>query len=302
MTKSPVLFIVFNRPETSQKVLKQIIKARPSKLYIAGDGARNKAEEKVVNETRALVSNMSEGLNVEYLWRDKNLGCKKGVIGAINWFFENEESGIILEDDCLPSSSFFSFCDETLEKYKDTPEVMHIAGSNLLIQASDSTSSYYFTRLPNIWGWATWKRAWNQYDSEMSKIETFKTSSNLKDIIKDPKLRSRYIRLYEKIYNGVDTWDFQWTYSNIINNGLSIIPNKNLITNIGFGVNATHSIDPENPLANLKLEALDQINHPNKIAVDQDAEKTFLEITNHLPPLHLRIINKIKKVKNLLLN
>lgn len=297
MMDKAILFIIFNRPDTSEKVLDEIIKAKPRKLYIAGDGHRNASEKELVEKTRSLVKKKSESINCEFLFRDRNLGCKKGVIGAINWFFENENEGIILEDDCLPSPRFFDFCSGMLDHFRDDKNIMHIAGSNLLIR-SDNNADYYFSRLPNIWGWATWKRAWEKYDPEMQHIEDFKNGQGLKNIIPDQKLRKRYTKLYDKIYHGVDTWDFQWTYSTILNDGICIIPNKNLITNIGFGNNATHSIDPENPLANLKLENLEgEIIHPDKKEIDKEAETKFLEITNRMPPLYLRVMNKLKKIK-----
>ena len=295
-----VLFIIFNRPDTSERVLEEIIKAGPKKIYVAGDGPRNSSEKPIIEETRNMVRQKTLDMDCEYLFRDQNLGCKRGVIGAIDWFFENETEGIILEDDCLPTADFFVFCNSMLDQYEQDKEVMHIAGSNLLIE-SENASSYYFSRLPNIWGWATWKRAWESYDPEMQKIEEFKSGSILRDIIPNAKLRSRYTKLYDKIYRGVDTWDFQWTYSTIMNNGLCIIPNKNLISNIGFGNNATHSIDPENPLANLKLEPFESaLNHPKNKTIDRMAEKRFLEITNSMPPIHLRVINKLKKVKRMI--
>ncbi len=302
MSRVPVLFIVFNRPDTTSMVLDRILAAKPQKLYVAGDGPNNFMNEAFVEATRKLVLDKTKSIKTEYLWRDKNLGCKKGVIGAINWFFENEEEGIILEDDCLPDSSFFQYCEKALEFYRENPKVMHISGSNLQITGGGAHESVYFSRLPNIWGWATWKRAWSLYDPEMKRFKEFSTGKYLDDIIKDKALRARYIKLYKKIYNGVDTWDFQWTYSNIIYGGISVIPNFNLISNIGFGNRATHSIDPNNPLANLPLESFDFKGFPNHLNIDRKAESRFLEITNSLPPIHLRIINKAKKLKNLILN
>ncbi len=302
MTNSAVLFIIYNRPDTTSQVLDKILAAKPRKLYVAGDGPNSAGNKELIEQTRQLVIEKTKGLDVEFLWRDKNLGCKKGVIGAINWFFENEEEGIILEDDCLPEPSFFKYCDEALEFYRDMPKVMHIAGSNLSIKGGAANDSVYFSRLTNIWGWATWKRAWSFYDPDMKRFEEFSTGHYLDDIIKDDSLKKRYIKLFRKIYNGVDTWDFQWTYTNILYGGLSVIPNYNLITNIGFGNNATHSIDPNNPLANLPLEKFEFTGFRKDLVVDKEAETRFLETTNQMPPLHLRVINKAKKLKNLIFN
>ncbi|MFB6226475.1 MAG: glycosyltransferase family 2 protein [Candidatus Paceibacteria bacterium] len=233
---APVLFLVFNRLDTTKKVFEEIRKARPKKLFIAADGPRTKEEKKKTDEVRNYVlKNIDWDCKVKKFFRKKNLGCKYAVSGAIDWFFENVEQGIILEDDTLPSQSFFRFCQELLEKYKKEEKVMHISGTNVE-GVSDIEESYLFSKTFNVWGWATWKRAWKCYDVEMRDWIRYRSFSGLKDLGYRGlfwSLNAR--RILNLTYKGkIDTWDYQWDFACRKKGGLSIIPQKNLITNIGF--------------------------------------------------------------------
>jgi hypothetical protein len=155
-----VLFLVFNRLDTTKQVFEAIRQAEPPRLYVAADGARANKEGEA-DKAQAVRDYIMQNIDWEYevktLFQEENLGCKYAVSGAIDWFFENEEMGIILEDDCLPSQSFFWYCEELLKKYKDNTRVWHIGGTNTEIISKDILSSFYFSQLNNIWGWATWK-------------------------------------------------------------------------------------------------------------------------------------------------
>ena len=239
----PILFIVFDRPNTTKKVFSVIKKIRPSKLFIAADGPRkNKIGEKdKCEKVRKIIENIDWPCEVKRLYRKKNLGCKYAVSGAIDWFFENVDEGIILEDDCLPDITFFKFCSEMLKKYRNTSQIMHIGGTNLISDEDLMNDSYYFSRSPLVWGWATWKRAWKYYDV------------NLNDLSKTEKviLDNYSLSLMDKLYwhfifkeahdNMINTWDYQWVYSIWKNKGVTIIPNVNLVKNIGFLKTATHT-------------------------------------------------------------
>ncbi len=244
--KTPVLFLVFNRPETTKKVFAEIKKAKPAKLYIAADGPRNQGEKKKTDTVRNhILKNINWKCKVKKLFRDKNLGCKYAVSSAINWFFENEEQGIILEDDCLPSQSFFRFCQELLEKYKDDEKIIHISGTNIE-GISNMEESYFFSRIANIWGWATWRKAWKNYDVEMKDWPNYSSVKGMKKLGYSGTINKIISwRLLNLTYNKkIDTWDFQWDFCLRKNNGLSIIPKRNLITNIGFW-KGTHTINKE---------------------------------------------------------
>jgi len=253
---TPVLFLVFNRPDVTKKVFAEIKKAKPEKLFIAADGPRNPEEKKKTDEVRKIVSNIDWPCKVKRLFRNENLGCKYAVSSAIDWFFENEEQGIILEDDCLPSKSFFRFCQELLEKYKNDERIMHISGTNVK-KISRIKEDYFFSETYNVWGWATWRRAWQKYDVEMKnwpkwRLKIFK-------FMKDYSFFNKFIsfRLYELTYqNKIDTWDYQWDFICKIKNGLSIIPRVNLITNLGFleGTHTTNYKKKEKSLKKFEIE------------------------------------------------
>lgn len=243
---TPVLFLFFNRLDTTKKVFAEIRKAKPTKLYIAADGPRKKEEKKKTDAVRKhVLDNIDWKCEVKKFFRKKNLGCKYAVSGAIDWFFKNEEQGIILEDDCLPSQSFFRFCQEMLGKYKDDEKIIQISGTNIE-GISNIKESYFFSKISNIWGWATWREAWKNYGVEMKDWPKWRLKSLkfMKDYPIINKIKS--LRLYELTYRGkIDTWDYQWDFCCRKNKGLSIIPKKNLITNIGTNEGTHHKRSKE---------------------------------------------------------
>ena len=283
---TPILFIIFNRPATTLKVFDAIKLLQPAKLYLAADGPRSdrKEEEQLCDLSRKLVlDNITWDCNVETLIRDSNLGCKIAVSSAINWFFENEEHGIILEDDCLPNQSFFNFCEVLLEMYKDEETIMQISGCNLLGGSIELKESYYFSRMCHIWGWATWRRAWNLYDIKMDRLnELF---NDFDEISNDKRIKNYWIKMFNQVKeNKIDTWDYQWVYSIWVNKGLVISPSVNMISNIGFGPDATHTFIMDKSVANLKANTIDLITHPKSIERnialdDYDMKKTVRTIS-----------------------
>ncbi|SHG97621.1 nucleotide-diphospho-sugar transferase [Flavobacterium johnsoniae] len=297
-TKSPVLFLIFNRPDVTEQVFEQIKKMQPEKLYVAADGPRKDKsnEEELCSETRSIINKIDWNCEVKTLFREENLGCKYAVSSAINWFFENEEEGIILEDDCLPSDDFFIFCDAMLEKYRYDTRIRHIGGSNLQMGQKHGEDSYYFSNLTHVWGWASWRRAWKDYDVELSKYKDIDAESSFKLIFSDPIIVDSWKYIFNKMLrNGIDTWDYQWTITNFFNNSLSIIPNVNLISNIGFGVNATHTMDVNDTFSNLKTEKLGEITHPILVLASKNAD--FFTLSREFNVERKRRKNKWRKLK-----
>jgi len=241
----PLLFLIFNRPETEKRVFEQIRKIKPKYLFVAADGPRKNRVDDVENcrLAREIVDNgVDWDCEVKKLYRDENLGCKYAVSGAIDWFFENVEEGIILEDDCLPDLSFFKFCKDLLVEYRNNASIMHISGDNFLMGKLKMRGDYYFSKNNYIWGWATWRRAWKLYDVEMRSYPYFKADKGVTKIWKDREISRYWTILMDKTYNGnVDTWDYQWMYSLWKNQGLAICPKYNLVENIGFGDEGTHT-------------------------------------------------------------
>lgn len=292
---TPILFIIFNRPDTTRRVFDEIRKIKPQSLYIAADGPRigRVGEAELCAETRKIVSNIDWPCEVSNNFSETNFGCKIGVSKAINWFFEKVEAGIILEDDCLPDQSFFLFCQELLEKYRSTDKIKMISGNNFQGGIQRGEASYYFSNFPHIWGWATWRRAWKDYDLSMRSYPQFKSEGKIKNIFTNRKIQRYYLSLFDRLYrNEIDTWDGQWVYSIYEKNGLTIIPNKNLVSNIGFGPNATHT-KAEGILSKIPNGKIEEISHQLKIEADEEADNlTFNKI--YYRPLIQKIITKIK--------
>ncbi|MFZ2957709.1 MAG: nucleotide-diphospho-sugar transferase [Candidatus Ozemobacteraceae bacterium] len=241
---TPVLFLIFNRPDTTACVFDMIRQAKPPRLYIASDGPReSRAGESLrVRETRDFVlQSISWDCEVKTLFRENNLGCKIAVSSAITWFFEQEEMGIILEDDTVPSLNFFWFCEELLEKYKDDLRVLHVDGTSFS-QVLPISESYDFSKYALIWGWATWRRAWKSYDVKMGTFREFLSGKMIERVWDTRAEQEFWTRLLSLAYEDkVDTWDFQWFYTIWSMNGLTIRPRINMVKNIGFSQEATHT-------------------------------------------------------------
>ena len=280
--KTAALFLIFNRPDTTKQVFEAIRKAKPPRLYVAADGPRaDKAgEAEKVEQVRQIATRVDWDCEVKTLFRDKNLGCGKGVSSAIDWFFENEEEGIILEDDCLPSQSFFWFCEELLERYRGDMRVMIISGYNKQEMWNQDKYDYFFSNFGGIWGWASWKRAWDLYDLEMKDLESFIENNYFEFLLGESLGNVRKKQMLNVIQNNIDTWDYQWGFTRHVNSGLACVPSKNLVENIGFGADATHTI------ANQKTINRYDLNFPVKynefIVSDKKYDELFLNPNNKL--------------------
>jgi glycosyltransferase involved in cell wall biosynthesis len=273
LVQSPILFLVFNRPDVTAVVFEEIKKARPRKLYVAADGARNESELDLCRKTREVATKVDWDCEVITLFRDKNLGCKYAVSSAISWFFENEEQGIILEDDCLPSNDFFRFCDEMLNRYKEDVRIRFVGGSNFQEGTKRGDASYYFSNLSHVWGWASWRRVWEDYDVELTNFKELDHYQLFNSVFNNLILASDWYKIIQKLYNNeIDTWDYQLSITNLFKKGLSVIPNANLISNIGFGKDATHTFDA-NGFENVPYGILDQvITHPPTFISNKEAD------------------------------
>lgn len=290
---TPILLMIFNRPDTTAKVFDEIKKIKPKQLFVAADAARvdNAEDIALVEQTKMLVENMVDwDCEVITLYREKNLGCKRAVSSATTWFFEHVEQGIILEDDCVPDQSFFMYCQELLEMYKDDSSVMHIGGSNFQHGKKRGDASYYFSAYNHIWGWATWKRAWDKYDVNIADFPKFVEQEKIKTIWNKTYIQNIWLKKFASVFEKkVDTWDYQWTYTIWNNGGRCIIPNTNLITNIGFGEDATHT-KRKDMYANMKRNLIGKIIHPENTEINKIADEFY----NKRLTLRYRIINKLK--------
>jgi len=295
-----VLFLVFNRLDTTKQVFSEIREAKPPRFYIASDGARTsrEGEDIVVQSIRDyLKNNIDWECEVKTLFRDKNLGCKHAVSEAITWFFENEEMGIILEDDCLPDATFFYFCQELLERYRDDQRIGMISGDNFQFGNRRNDDSYYFSKYVHIWGWATWRDRWiGSYDVTMAKWSRVRDEGLLIDILGSRREAGVWQKTFEKAYcSEIDTWDYQWVFANFLEGRMSILPNVNMISNVGFNEAATHTLG-ESDLANIPRHAVEfPLIHPLGFIINRQADLYTGNRYIHVS-LMSRIINKLMKL------
>lgn len=265
---TPVLLIIFNRPDTTKQVFAAVRAARPSRLYVAADGPRDVVDEaRRCEQARQVATAVDWPCEVRTMLSDRNLGCREGPIRGITWFFDCEEAGIILEDDCVPAPSFFPYCQELLDRFRNDERVMCISGDNFQESMGDYPYSYYFSKIPQTWGWASWRRAWRMYDTNMSGLAEFIAMGGLNALSTTPIFLEYWQRCFHWVRSGADAWDYQWTFACWAQSGLTCTPRVNLVTNVGFGANATHTIDSCSKLAALATKDLDlPLIHPTVVA------------------------------------
>jgi len=255
MFETPVLFLIFNREDTTRQVFEAIRRQKPKYLFVAADGARkNKPGEiETCQRVRDIVMQIDWDCELKTLFRDENLGCQKAVSTAITWFFGQVEQGIILEDDCLPDPSFFPYCEELLNRYKDDTRIGHISGNCFLPEAVDKTYSYNFSSVVHIWGWATWRRVWQNFDIHFpfwneAKKDKIKRK-NLFNSKREEIYFSTFISDSLSFRYNLSVWDVQYFFMLRTQNQLSIYPAVNLVRNIGVGSDlATHTSKKKNRL------------------------------------------------------
>lgn len=279
MLNTPVLFIVFNRPETTVQVFEAIRKARPKQLFVAADGPRagKEGEKERCEEARRIATNVDWDCELKTLFREENIGCGRGPAEAITWFFEQVEQGIILEDDCLPAQSFFKFSEELLNRYSNDQVVQMIAGANLLEDWDSCKDSYLFSTKGGMWGWSTWRRAWNKFDYFVGPLRKERIQKLFFQNISNPGERKVYFDALMQAVNNPETitfWDYQWVFSRLYNGQITIVPKINMIKNIGFGENATHTYDKESRLAKLRIDDIEfPLAHPEGFIIDREYDE-----------------------------
>jgi hypothetical protein len=296
----PVLLLTFNRPTKTALVLDQISHWKIPRLYVAGDGPRPEVAEDVARcqAVRRLIESLDVPYPIDTWFRDRNAGCGVAVSEAISWFFDHEPVGIILEDDCVPHPSFLPYCAELLGRYHDTSEVMSISGNNFLYEREVNPTSYGFIRHPLIWGWATWRYAWQHFDFGMREWPQSRSTNWLSELCLGQRDAVRYWEsVFEQTYrNEIDSWAYRWTYACWRQRGLSIIPGMNMVDNIGFGASATHTTSRPAWLDRVRSGDMNfPLEHPGVITQDRAAEGWIdRTIFNTKPPLHNRVKHRVK--------
>ncbi len=298
---TPIAFFIFNRPEVTRIVFEEIAKTRPPLLLVIADGPRvNKAgEANLCALTRQIIESVDWECRVLKNYSDNNLGCKRRISSGLDWVFENVEEAIILEDDCLPNPSFFRFCEELLERYRNSTQIGMISGDNFIEDKLKISDSYYFSKYPHIWGWATWGRAWKNYDVNLDRWKKNRTPNWLRGILGSADEVNFWSKGFDSIISGkLDTWDYQWVFTCLDRKMLCVMPKINLISNIGFGSDATHTTG-NSIFSNMESYDLDfPLAHPKKIEVNSDADHitaNMMFTTSILKRIMRRIILPIFK-------
>ena len=276
MNATPIVYIVFNRPWHTSITFNVIKKLKPKYLFIIADGPRSwvKDDIKKCEEVREIVNDIDWDCDVKRLYAEENIGLKARVSSGLDWVFEQVEEAIILEDDCLPNMDFFRFCNELLVKYKKYESIHVITGNNFQDGKIRGDGSYFLSKYNHCWGWATWRRAWKNFDKSIKFWDEWKASETFKNLISDPIERGYWTLIFEKVYRGeINSWAYPWTASVWHKGGMTIMPNVNLVSNIGFGEFATHTKSSKSKQANVPSLPLDgKIAHPSKLIIDEDAD------------------------------
>jgi hypothetical protein len=298
MSEHPIAFFIFNRPEITRIVFEKIRQQKPKILLLIADGPRTtiKSDAKNCKITQKIVSEIDWDCEVYRNYSDVNLGCKLRVSSGLDWVFEQVGTAIILEDDCLATPDFFKFCNELLDRYQDDERIFSIAGSSFHSQNTIMMNSYYYSRYPQIWGWATWRRAWKYYDVTMSLWQSERPAIDLKSMEQDWQILNYWSHLFNKAaHNQIDTWDYQWIFASFMQNALHIIPTKNLISNIGFGQDATHT-KQETHLSHLITHPMDfPLQHPPIMMRNYEADR-LTELNVYQCLIRQRILSKVSSL------
>lgn len=282
----PILLLTFNREKKALTVLNSIRAVKPRKLYIASDGGRNDQEKANVEQIRhKLLSFIDWDCEVIKLFNTQNLGCKNAVSSSITNFFKVEEKGIILEDDCLPNIEFFYYCKNALQLYKKDLTIYHISGTNIL----NKSNSTYLSKYPMIWGWATWKDRWEKYDRDLNNIKNFSEVSHYLEGVQELQYWKNLFKDSKK--NKIDTWDYQWIFTVWKNKGKALTPEVNMVKNIGFDTEATHtSFDP----------GLNQIQYSKEFKIPEKVKSNPKEDNTIFKTIYLKDKSIFYKIKQLI--
>ena len=299
---APVLLIVFNRLDTVIRVFEAIRAAKPNRLYVAADGPRNDREgeaKRCVEVREWIISHMDWDCELKTRFLDDNIGCGLGPSTAISWMFETENSGIILEDDCVPHPDFFVFAEQMLEKYGDRKDIMAVNSSNFQPDLIGDGSYYFSMQNGPFCAWATWKDAWKTFDFSMNRYPRAVIVKNLNrfyHVTKRERLwwMNIYDGLIEDRYHG-SSWDYQYIFAIWANKGKSIVPNANLSTNIGFGPGATHTTNPDAVTANRPLQGILPISIPSSEEISRKADLFYHDFYYDRFVEHVSVFKKLKR-------
>jgi len=299
MLETPLVFIVFNRPETTRRVWERIRAARPRRLFVIADGPRaaRPSEGELCAAVRQIVAQPDWPCEVTREYSTANLGAAVRVSSGLDAVFAQVEEAIILEDDCLPDPTFFPFCAELLARYRAEPRVAQIAGCSFQGENHGGRTSYYFSRYPHGWGWATWRRAWRHYDHSMRAWREDRGGDWLARCVRDPVEQRIWAQSFDAtLAGGVDAWDYRWVLAVWRTQGLCVQSYRNLISNIGFGAAATHTLGTS-PWDSLPLSPMPfPLVHPAGFARDEAADERTGRLVFRPPSWPARLVRRLKRI------
>jgi hypothetical protein len=292
--KTAVALFLYQRPRQLKAVFDAIAAARPTRLFIVADGPRSESERAQCEAARTVVADIDWPCDVERLYADHNLGIRQRLGSGLDWVFSHVEEAVILEEDCLPSPAFFSFCNHLLERYRDDERVFGIAGANYQFGRRRSGHSYYFSGYCGVWGWATWKRSWQHYDLNMADWPALDARGLLGATCNSRRERAYWRWIFERTYRGdIDTWDYQLQLAMWKQNALFVVPEVNLVSNIGFGTGSTHTWRANSPLAAIPHGSLADLDHPAEVYRNTLADRhTFSRVLHGNRPIWLRNLTR----------
>lgn len=301
---TPVAFLVFNRPLETAAVFKAIREARPQQLLVVADGPRANRPDDIIKcaEVRSIVEQIDWPCEVVSNYSETNLGCKIRVSSGLDWVFSQVEEAIILEDDCLPDVSFFPFCQELLANYRNDERVMMICGTNLLGSWKDDRQSYHFANYDWVWGWASWRRAWQQYDVTMSKWKDPVCRDGIRQLLQNKEFLSLREKAFQQAFdNKIDTWDYQWSFTRLLYEGLAVIPCINLVTNIGYGWEATHTVVMDDELADMARGRISlPLRYQDGIVADREYDLSVVRMIASKNTLYKRFVRLLGLIRLIL--
>ncbi len=293
----PVALFLYKRPVQTERVFAAIARAKPKRLFLIADGPKSKAEVQRCQQAQSVADRVDWDCEVLTRFSTVNLGCKNRIVSGLSWVFEQAEDAIILEDDCLPDVSFFRFCEELLERYRTDDRIMTISGSNFQFGNNETEYSYYFSRYFHCWGWATWRRVHDLYDPDIESWPTIDSGNWMAGTFRRTAEQTYWSRVFERVYRKeIDTWDYSMCFLSLTQNGLNLIPKRNLVENIGFGPGGTH-FTGRNEVRTARLDAIRfPLTHP-RFMIPHDAADAYTSREHFgIRPMYARLFRRFVRL------
>jgi len=269
-----VVLFIYRRPETTVRVFEALRQVRPAQLFIVANAPSRPQEQARCAQARQVVETVDWLCEVHRHYAEQHLSCKTRIVSGLEWVFNHVDRAIILEDDCVPHPSFFAFCTELLERYQDDDRIASIAGTAFHHARRPAQTSYSFSRYNLFWGWATWRRVWQSFDPQIRQWPSLRRAEVLRELFADERAIAYWDRELQRVYEGHDTWDWQWLLSQWLSDRVTVVPHTNLVSNIGFGSTSTHTRDAFDWRANRPTEAIPfPLTHPERVALNAKTEQ-----------------------------